>query len=64
MTTYQRLVKKHGYVEGLVGVNEDGEYAMVTIDKECATIATVQDNSWTRINVYYPDGTEEELYRK
>jgi hypothetical protein len=48
----------------MVGKNEDGEDVIVTIDKENATVVTVQANGWHRINTYWPDGTEEETYRK
>ena len=64
MTEYEELVKKFGFVEGGVGTNEDGEYCIVTIDKESASIRTLQNNGWIRENTYYPDGTEEEGYTK
>ena len=64
MTYYQELVKKHGFVEGLLGLNSDGQYVIVTIDEKSASVRTLQDNSWIRENIYYPDGTEEELYTR
>ena len=64
MTTYSKLKHQFGYCEGMVGKNEDKEDVIVTIDKENATVVTVQANGWHRINTYWPDGTEEETYRK
>lgn len=64
MTFYEELVTKHGYIKGQVGVNSDGENVIVTIDEESASVITVQENGWLRQNIYYPDGTEEELYTK
>lgn len=61
---YQELLDLFGYIEGQVGVDFDGDYVLVSIDKESATITTPQDNGWNRINIYYPDGSEEELYRR
>lgn len=62
MTTYQELFNKHGFIEGLCGVNEDKENVIVSIDEECATIRTFQKNGFIRTNVYYKDGFSEELY--
>lgn len=64
MTYYQELVRKHGFVEGYTGRNEDGLFVIVTIDSESASIRTLQENGWIRENIYYPDGTEEELYSR
>lgn len=63
MTTYEELLQKHGYIDlPKVGVNEDGEKVMITIDEDAAVIDTFQNNSWVRTNIYYKDGTVEELY--
>jgi len=64
MFYYQELKRMYGYVEGQIGENSDGEKVIVSIDEESAEIKTLQDNGWIRVNVYYPDGTEEELYRR
>ena len=61
---YEELKTKFGYVDGQIGVTLDDEYVIVSIDNECATVQTLQENGWMRVNVYYPDGTEEEYYRK
>ena len=64
MTTYQQLVDKYGFIDGLVGTNENDECVMVSIDDDTATLRTIQENGWNRINVYHKDGTEEELYER
>lgn len=64
MTFYEELKNKHGYVEGLVGENSDNETVIVTIDQESASIRTLQKNGWIRENIYYKDGTQEELYTR
>lgn len=62
MNTYQKLVKQYGYCEGLCGVNEDKENVIVSIDKESATIVTIQHNGFIRTNIYHEDGISEELF--
>ena len=61
---YKELLKQFGYCEALCGTNEDNENVIVSIDKECASVRTLQNNCWQRINIYYKDGTEEEYYEK
>ena len=48
----------------LSGVNSDGEKYLVSINKDNITIQTFQHNDWVRENIYYADGTVEELYSK
>ena len=64
MTTYEELLNQFGYCEGMVGADIDGDNVIVTIDKESAEVKTLQTNGWIRINTYYPDGTQDEAYRK
>ncbi len=65
MTTYEELLEKYGMIpDTRVGVNENGENVIVSIDEECACITTMQHNRWMRTNIYYPDGWEEEYYSK
>ena len=64
MTMYEELKNKYGFVEAKVGVNSDGEPVIVNIDSEQASTRTIQHNGWQRINIYYPDGTAEELYER
>ena len=61
---YKKLLKQFGYCEALCGVNEDNDNVIVSIDKECASVRTLQNNHWQRINIYYKDGTEEEYYER
>lgn len=61
---YKDLLSKYGYCEGLVGTNEEGENVLVSITPNNASITTLQKNGWERVNIYYPDQTEEELYRR
>ena len=59
---YTLLLSKYGLCEGLCGNNDDGEHVIVSIDEEKATIKTAQHNGFIRVNVYWKDGTREELY--
>lgn len=44
--------------------NTNGEFVSISIYKDKIVSETVQNNNWVRKNVYYRDGTSEELYRK
>jgi hypothetical protein len=54
----------------LVGKNEDGETLIISVVKDIETgsdafkVETAQDNGWMRVNIYYKDGTVEELYER
>ena len=48
--------------ESGTGVNEDNEEILVQVDSTSVAITTFQFNGWTRVNVYYEDGTSEEYY--
>ena len=61
---YQTLFEKYGYCSGLVGIDEDGDPVIVSIDEKDATIQTLQENGRQRITIYYKDGTVEELYKR
>ena len=63
--TYEEMVDKYGLIEEYrMGKDEDGDPVMVSIDDTCASIRTFQKNGWVRINVYYKDGTVEELFER
>ena len=68
MTTFEQLKKEtQGYEFPLFGENEDGEDETIEIgaDKEMGPffrVTTFQHNGWTRINIYYEDGTTEEIF--
>lgn len=65
MSDYEEMVAKYGLIEETkIGKNEDGEYVVVSIDKECACIRTLQKNGWMRINIYHKDGTIEEMFER
>ena len=65
MNFYDELKTKYGLInESMVGKNELGENVIVSIDDNCACVRTLQNNGWARINLYYKDGTCEELYQK
>jgi len=61
---YNELFSKYGMVTCQVGVNDLGQHVVVSIDDESASVRTLQDNGWQRINIYHKDGTEEELYER
>lgn len=48
----------------LMGQNEEGENVWISINKNNITLQTFQNNDWMRTNIYYRDGTVEELYDK
>ena len=59
----QRLMDQYGEHDGLhVGKNENDETVHITIYSDMIAVTTFQHNSWTRKNIYYRDGTREELF--
>lgn len=52
----------------LTAENENGEFVLVEEGKRSGEhfyrTQTLQKNGWTRTNVYWEDGTVEELYEK
>lgn len=44
------------------GTNEDIEQISISIAKDRIDVVTFQDNGWTRRNVYWWDGTREEIF--
>lgn len=61
---YEDLLTEYGICEGLIGVNEDGEKVIISIDEESAIVETLQDNDWIRVNIYCKDGTQEEYFKR
>ena len=58
-----QLMKKHGDSKSsFLGENTDGETIEVGIFKDRISVRTYQNNGWTRLNVYYEDGSREELF--
>ena len=61
---YKELFEMYGLRELSSGTNEDGENVIVHINEEYAQIETLQKNGWCRVNIYWKDGTTEELYKR
>lgn len=45
-------------------VNENNENIILEITDEYLKISTIQNNGWTKVNVYHKDHTVEEYYDK
>ena len=59
----RRLMKEHGDSEtAKLGSNENGEDVAISIFKDRIVVVTYQSNGWIRKNIYYPDGSREELF--
>ena len=52
------------YPNSLIGKNESGEEVTVSINSDNITTRTFQRNGGVRTNIYWKDGTKEELYDK
>ncbi len=50
------------YDSTLFGTNENGEHVNIGIYKDRIAVRTYQKNGWTRLNVYYRDGSSEEVF--
>ena len=66
--TYKELKAKN-IKETLFGENERGDTVVVSTGKTednepYYKVETIQENDWVRTNIYYEDGTIEELYDK
>jgi hypothetical protein len=46
------------------GKNVDGENIMISVNTDNITVETFQNNNWIRENIYWKDGTREELYHR
>lgn len=46
------------------GKNENGEHFQISINKNNITVETFQHNNWIRENIYYRDGSSEELFKR
>lgn len=46
----------------LFGENEDGETTITSINPDNIVVDTQQSNGWVRRNIYWRDGTREELF--
>ena len=60
----QLMDRNKEFDEDLFGTNENGEYVQIGVYKNFLTIRTLQSNGWERTNIYYRDGSSEELYER
>ena len=59
----RKLMDEHGDSKfPFSGTNEDMEQVSISIAKDRIDVVTYQDNGWIRRNVYWRDGTREELF--
>lgn len=59
------LMDRHYEFDSVVlARNTNGEFVSISIYKDKIVSETAQHNNWVRKNVYYRDGTSEELYHK
>ena len=52
------------FKEMCFGKNTEGEDVCISVNKDNITTVTYQNNGYARTNVYYDDGTSEELFEK
>lgn len=59
----ENLMSRHEeFQEMLFGKNEEGEDTITHINEDHIILETHQSNHWVRRNVYWKDGTVEELF--
>ena len=46
----------------LFGRNSDDESQQISINEDNITVGTLQNNGWTRVNIYWRDGSREETF--
>lgn len=57
------LMDKYGKSDTMfMGVNTEGEDTTISIATENIVYVTYQHNGWVRKNVYWRDGTREEIF--
>ncbi len=57
------IMDQYGDAEGIfTGHNDSGEGITVTVSQDDLMVTTCQKNGWVRKNIYYRDGTSEELF--
>lgn len=60
-----KLMDEHGDSKTMYpGTNEYGEEVYISIFNEKIVTSTLQSNGWIRKNIYYRDGSREEMYEK
>ena len=67
-TAIKKMITEEGKTLPLIVENQDGEAVFITCGRNeigrYYQTRTAQNNGWERINIYYEDGTTEELYDK
>lgn len=59
----RKIMDEHGDSKfPFFGDNEQLEEVMISVAKERIDVTTYQHNGWVRRDVYWRDGTREELY--
>lgn len=56
------MSKANEFDHSLFGVNENNEQVMLDIREDSIVLRTFQHNDWIRVNIYYEDGTVEEMF--
>ena len=60
-----RLMDEHGDSKTMYpGKNEDGEDVYISIFRDKIVTTTSQRNGWLRKNIYYRDGSSEEMFER
>ena len=58
-----RIMDEHGDSKiPFAGDNENLEGVLISVAKDRIDVVTFQHNGWTRRNVYWRDGTRDELF--
>ena len=59
------LMDRHDeFDESLLGINENKEVIVIGVFKDRLAVRTLQVNGWVRLNVYYRDGSVEEMFEE
>lgn len=58
-----KIMDEHGDDDCMhIGRNENGESVHMSVSHDRIDVVTMQANGWVRRNVYWRDGTREELF--
>lgn len=59
----RKIMDEHCHLETMVfGENELGELTAASIFKDQIVVETYQSNGWLRKNIYYRDGSRDEMF--
>lgn len=59
----EKLMKKYGDSDNnYMGKNDNGENVVIYIEKDNISTHTFQKNGFIRTNIFWKDGTREEIY--